>query len=237
MIHEQESSETLFDREREREMTEPRRIRVVVGSLNPGKIEAARMAFVPWFVNVDGGAVAIDVSGVRTESGVPDQPVGLDQTIRGARNRAAAIADAHARTSASPSAKGTSFYAVGLESGVVIIDGAVFDVCACAIASTTVIDHAEQQPQCFIACSPMFPLPPAVAAAFLDASNAATHLQYNEAFATLVDPDADGGGVLAAMSGGRLGRPWQMTSAVQLALMQATSEEKFGYAARCGGRS
>jgi len=55
---------------------------VRVGSLNGPKLAAVRSAI---------GAYAPDaqIEGVAVESGVPDQPVGFDEIIRGARNRAA----------------------------------------------------------------------------------------------------------------------------------------------------
>ena len=56
--------------------------RVRVGSVNEPKLAAVRSAL---------GAYASDatVEGVAVDSGVPEQPVGFDEIIRGARNRAA----------------------------------------------------------------------------------------------------------------------------------------------------
>ena len=56
--------------------------RVGVGSVNEPKLAAVRSAL---------GAYAPDVTveGVVVDSGVPEQPVGFDEIIRGARNRAA----------------------------------------------------------------------------------------------------------------------------------------------------
>jgi inosine/xanthosine triphosphatase len=56
--------------------------RVRVGSVNEPKLAAVRSAL---------GAYAPDatVEGVAVDSGVPEQPVGFDEIIRGARNRAA----------------------------------------------------------------------------------------------------------------------------------------------------
>jgi inosine/xanthosine triphosphatase len=55
-------------------------MRVVVGSLNPTKIEGVKKAFEQYFDNVT-------VEGRKVNSGVPDQPFDAD-TIRGAINRA-----------------------------------------------------------------------------------------------------------------------------------------------------
>ena len=54
---------------------------VALGTTNPGKREACVMCFLEWC----GGSVLYQVMGVRTDSGVPDQPMGLEQTIAGAR--------------------------------------------------------------------------------------------------------------------------------------------------------
>ena len=54
---------------------------VQVGSLNPVKIQATRNVLEKFYTN-------ITVSSVSVQSGVPDQPIGMDQTIEGAVNRA-----------------------------------------------------------------------------------------------------------------------------------------------------
>jgi inosine/xanthosine triphosphatase len=56
-------------------------MKVLVGSVNPVKIEAAREALAKYFENVE-------VVGIAAESGVADQPMD-DETYLGAENRAA----------------------------------------------------------------------------------------------------------------------------------------------------
>lgn len=85
-------------------------MRVVVASTNPVKIDAARRGFVAMFPDV-----AFVVSGVSAPSGVRDQPLGDDETLRGAATRAA-----NARALA-PDAD----YWVGIEGGVSDVDGAM----------------------------------------------------------------------------------------------------------------
>ena len=58
-------------------------MKIAVGSTNPTKINAARIAFEKVFPNE-----SIDVVGVKVSSGIPDQPVGDPQTIQGSINRA-----------------------------------------------------------------------------------------------------------------------------------------------------
>jgi len=80
-------------------------VEIVVASKNPVKIEAVRGAFAAVFRDV-----GLDVQGISAASGVSDQPMGDEETLAGARNRAAnAAAD---RPGAS--------YTVGIEGGCAI---------------------------------------------------------------------------------------------------------------------
>jgi inosine/xanthosine triphosphatase len=92
--------------------------RVAVGSLNPVKIGAARAAV----MRLDGAAV---VTGVAAASGVPDQPWGDDETIRGARARARAAREAL-----------DADVGIGLEGGVVDAGEGTVRTCAWAVAVT-----------------------------------------------------------------------------------------------------
>ncbi|MBO1436958.1 inosine/xanthosine triphosphatase [Meiothermus sp. CFH 77666] len=56
---------------------------IIVGSTNPAKLEPARLVFAEVFPGVA-------VRGVEVESGVSAQPVGYDETLMGAQNRAQA---------------------------------------------------------------------------------------------------------------------------------------------------
>lgn len=76
---------------------------VIVASTNPVKIEAARLGFERMFPGQ-----SFTFEGVSAPSGVPDQPVGDDETLRGAHNRAA-----HVR-----SLRPDADYWVGIEGGV-----------------------------------------------------------------------------------------------------------------------
>jgi inosine/xanthosine triphosphatase len=80
-------------------------IKVVVGSTNPVKIQAAREGFVVMFPNL-----AFEFQGVEAASGVSQQPFGDEETFRGAHQRAL-----NAQT---PDAD----YAVGIEGGVAEMD-------------------------------------------------------------------------------------------------------------------
>jgi inosine/xanthosine triphosphatase len=92
--------------------------RVTVGSMNPVKVGAARAVMARL-------AADAEVSGVSVSSGVPDQPWGDDETIRGAVARARAARDA---TDAD--------IGVGIEGGVVEIEDGTVRTCAWAAAVT-----------------------------------------------------------------------------------------------------
>jgi len=79
--------------------------RVRVGTRNPPKIEAVRRAVAAY-------ASGVVVEGAEVSSGVPEQPVGLGEIARGARNRARAAF-----------AAGPCDLAVGLEDGLVVLPG------------------------------------------------------------------------------------------------------------------
>ena len=75
---------------------------VIVGSRNPAKVRAVESAFAHFFR-------ALKVKGIETQSGVKAQPLTLEETVRGAVNRAKA---AWAKES------GKCDYSVGIEAGL-----------------------------------------------------------------------------------------------------------------------
>jgi inosine/xanthosine triphosphatase len=96
-----------------------------VGTLNAPKIEAVRAALTPY-------APDVVVEGVEVSSGVSEQPVGWDEIVTGARNRARGAW-----------ASGTCDLAVGIEDGLfelVLPDGGEREVlnvaCACVVAGS-----------------------------------------------------------------------------------------------------
>lgn len=92
---------------------------VVVGSTNTAKVEA-----VEEILREYPHLSAATVRGVKTESGVSDQPKSLEETIQGAMNRARA-------------ARGNARYGIGIESGLMQVPNTksgYMDICACAIS-------------------------------------------------------------------------------------------------------
>ncbi|XQF90819.1 inosine/xanthosine triphosphatase [Pseudoalteromonas espejiana] len=59
-------------------------LKIIVGSKNPVKINAAKHIFAMYFAHHE-----IDCQGVDAPSSVPDQPIGEEQTRMGAQNRVA----------------------------------------------------------------------------------------------------------------------------------------------------
>lgn len=89
--------------------------RVIVGSQNPVKIAAAQAGFAQMFPSA-----AFDVTGVAAASGVPAQPMGDAETLRGALNRA------HNAREHYPDAA----YTVGIEGGAALHDDDTLSVFA-----------------------------------------------------------------------------------------------------------
>lgn len=89
---------------------------VVVGSTNPVKIAAVRAVLIRVVPNVR-------VEGIGVGSGVPDQPIGDDETQSGARQRALAALAAVPHADA----------AVGLEGGVIALPDGRMRSCAWAV--------------------------------------------------------------------------------------------------------
>jgi inosine/xanthosine triphosphatase len=90
--------------------------RVIVGSANPVKVAAVRAV-------IERVAPGAEVLGIAVESLVPAQPFGDAETQAGARQRALAALQAGAGT-----------LGIGVEGGVVHVDGGSLRTCAWAVA-------------------------------------------------------------------------------------------------------
>ncbi|MBD1583192.1 inosine/xanthosine triphosphatase [Pseudoalteromonas sp. S16_S37] len=71
-------------------MASAKAIKVLVGSQNPVKINAAKSVFERYYPDHQ-----VDCQGLRAPSGVPDQPLGEDETRFGAQNRVAYLQAHH----------------------------------------------------------------------------------------------------------------------------------------------
>ena len=82
-------------------------LRVCVGSANPAKMGAVRLGLAPFFKD-------LELTSIETASGVSEQPIGFDEILSGARNRARRCYAA---------ARGGCDLGVGLEDGLVPVAG------------------------------------------------------------------------------------------------------------------
>ena len=114
--------------------------RIAVGSTNPVKVGAVRAVLAPL-------APSASIEGIAVASGVPDQPRGDDETIRGARARAEAAMRAL-----------DAELGVGIEGGVVENPDGSLRTCAWAVVVT-------RDGTTGTGGSSAMPLPPTVAAA------------------------------------------------------------------------
>jgi len=95
-------------------------MKIAVGTQNNGKIEAVKNGLMKYPDYLD-----IEVIGVKTDSGVNHQPIGLDETILGAKNRARLAYEL-----------GNSDLGFGLEAGIFLVPQTksdYMDTTACAI--------------------------------------------------------------------------------------------------------
>ena len=147
-----------------------------VGTTNEAKLLAARrgLAQLPVWRG-------LTITGVQVPSGVSDMPQDLDETMRGASNRACAALAATPRAS----------IGVGLESGIFRAGGHTFDVCCCCIRVR------DSQTDSF-GFGSSWQMPASVAERLDDPS-----VTLNVAWEPLVsDADPTGQGLLGQLSGG-----------------------------------
>lgn len=189
---------------------------VAVGTANPGKLAAVAAALRSFGMDDTHSVVSIRDA----PSGVPEQPLGLAQTERGAKNRAeAARRAAQAHAHGAPNNTAVHVVGIGLESGLLAIDekrGHCVDVCCCSIFDGRA--HSSGWSSGWV-------LPPQVVLAMGSGGAAGEResgggASLNDALAAAaIPPDDRGGGALAQLSGGVLSRPAQMAQAVELALL------------------
>lgn len=97
------------------EVTTRSNMKVVVGSKNPVKVGAVEEAFRRYYPECI-------VEGIEVESGVSDQPMSEEETIRGARNRASRCSE-------------NADFGVGVEGGIAVIDDKLYNCAWVSIIS------------------------------------------------------------------------------------------------------
>lgn len=113
---------------------------VRVGTKNPPKLSAVRAA-------IEAYSTAATVEGVAVESGVPEQPVGFDEIVAGARERARAAFES-----------GRCDLAVGIEDGLIFVPALGDD--AVNVGAAAVTDGKR----CSVGLSSGFAYPPGCSA-------------------------------------------------------------------------
>eukprot|EP01080_Neovahlkampfia_damariscottae_P005094 gene5094-8693_t len=113
-------------------------MKIIVGSLNPVKINCAKNAFEKYFKD-------IECQGIAVKSGVSDQPITQDETFDGAKNRATALFELNKKENLNGD------YFIGIEGGAFKYYEKWFELgCFCII---------DKEGKVAYGCSPMFELP------------------------------------------------------------------------------
>ena len=166
--------------------------KIVVGTTNPAKLNAVRVAFQEMFPSEH-----FDVSGIAVASGVSDQPMSDEETLQGARNRA---------HNARQEAKDADFW-VGVEGGVHVLDPSKISTFAWIV----VIDRDTVGE----AKSASFLLPPKVAALV----SAGTELGTADDIIFGTENSKQAGGAVGLLTEGVITRSSLYSMAVSLALI------------------
>jgi len=174
---------------------------VAVGSTNPVKVAAVRAVVVRI-------APTARVTGVAVASGVPDQPMGDEETQRGARTRALAAL-----------AASDALVAIGVEGGVVRLPDGGLRTCAWAVA----VDRSGREG---VGGSLAMPLPAEVAARVLAGEELGAAM---DAVARRTGTKT-GPGAVGILTGGLLDRQRAYEPLVTYALAPWLAPQHFGAA-------
>jgi inosine/xanthosine triphosphatase len=175
---------------------------VVVGSTNACKVSAVASTLTGY-----SRFAAVQVCGFKASSDVSEQPRSMQETLRGARNRAASAFASRPDVDV----------AFGIESGVFEMDELMFDICACV----AVIKGGREA----VGWSSAFEIPPRVAAHVrcgLDLSQA------SNAVGLSADPKlGEGQGLIGVLTEGRVDRLAYTRQAVTVCMIGVDREEVF----------
>ncbi len=173
------------------------KVRVIVGSKNPVKINSVKEAFSKYFSGVE-------VEGVSVSSGVPDQPIGYEETLLGACNRAAGL---------EVISKGD--YYVGLEGGIENKQGEWFSYGVMCILS--------KEGQRGIGITPAFPLPSYA----IDEINKGRELGDVTDDITKGTNEKQKGGIIGFFTKGKMGRTELYVHGLTMALVPFVNKELY----------
>ena len=177
-------------------------MKIAVGTTNPGKIAAVHRARIDYPLWTEA-----DIQGYAVSSGVADQPIGLEETIRGARQRAAAAYR-----------EGAADYGIGLESGIFPVPytkSGYMDTTACAIYDG---QHYH------LGLSTCFEYPPAITKRVLEQGQNVTEAAVAEHWTT--DPHlGNAHGMIGELTNQRIIREDYTYSAIQMAMIHLEHEK------------
>lgn len=178
-----------------------RAVRVRVGSLNRAKLEAVRRGLAPFFDKVE-------LEGCAAESGVSEQPIGLEEIVAGARARA--------RQSLA-TAQGNWDLGAGIEDGLIAVPGTrtgYLNVGCCVL-----YDGQEES----LGLSAGFEYPPACVEAATGPARTPVGGSFDQLFLAFRDETPDpgpGAGNIGRLTGGQLTRAEYGAQAVTCALVR-----------------
>lgn len=175
---------------------------IAVGSKNPVKIASALAGFQAIFSTRNFTAAGFDVA-----SGVSDQPMSNEETLRGARNRAKALAEQ------APDAQ----FHVGIEGGIETIEGNLF-------ASAWIAIFEVSTSRVAIGKSAVFALPPKVKQ--LIESGIELGIANDQVFSERNSKQS--GGAIGSLTGGVLGRQSLYEHAMVATLIPLKNPDLFG---------
>ncbi|RLG77337.1 MAG: inosine/xanthosine triphosphatase [Thermoprotei archaeon] len=175
-------------------------MRVCVGTKNPSKLKGVERALKLFYSSVS-------VVCVPVESGVPPQPIGIEQVFTGAKNRAlralAGINDCD--------------LGVGVEAGIYAVGNTYYDVQVAAIADRSgVVTYG---------LSPSFPIPPKFANALLAGEVPELEVIVDRTFGT--SNIGEKGGLIKLLTKGRVLREDLTFYAVVMALVPRLNRELY----------
>ncbi len=166
-------------------------MKVVIGTVNPAKVGAVKTVLAGYSF-----LMPLELEARSVPSGVPEQPVGLEQIQAGAVNRAKAA------FSAAPCA-----LAIGIESGILWLEEEAVDIALCAIYDGQRINFGT---------TPGFVVPPKVAALVRQGQDLSEACR--TAGLTSHQKIGEGTGLVGILTEGRLTREDTIRQAIHMAL-------------------
>ncbi|MCD6428662.1 MAG: inosine/xanthosine triphosphatase [Desulfurococcales archaeon] len=175
-------------------------MKVCVGTRNPSKLKGVEKALRLFYDSVS-------VTCVPVESGVPPQPIGIEQIFTGARNRALrALAGSN-----------DCDLGVGVEAGIYAVSNTYYDVQVAAVADRNgVVTYG---------LSPSFPIPPKFANALLAGEVPELEVIVDRTFGT--SNIGEKGGLIKLLTKGRVLREDLTFYAVVMALVPRLNRELY----------